>query len=544
MVLVGPKRKSKPDSPTPVLFDPALAAGGTDQPDLAGKGAEHSVDVTAEFVGKPGAAPITVSALLGRVKGALAAQLGGRLAVVGEISNFRRHDSGHLYFSLKDPGGQIAAVMFRAAAAKCKFEPADGLEVVAEGRVDVYEVQGKLQLYVTRLSPRGEGALELAFRQLVEKLRGEGLFDPARKKPLPAYPAAIGVITSPTGAAVRDICRTIRRRWPAARIHLIGVRVQGEGAADEIARAIRLADANAEKLHLDVLIVGRGGGSLEDLWAFNTEPVARAIFDCRVPIVSGVGHETDTTVADMVADLRAATPTAAAERATPDRDQLRRLLAQLGGRLGRNVAEQFSRGRAALKLAERSEFFRNPLHRIHTLTQRVDEGASRLRGALIERHGRAAAALHRLQTALRWSLGHLARRRAEALAETRTRLAAAHPTQRLRLGRRDVAGIQRHLATLIRSRHAAETARLDRLEQTLEALSYRAVLGRGYSVTRDAAGKLVRSAKDVAWGDRLQTELADGRIRSLVEGPRPRRRRPKPSVDPDAGLFSQDPDED
>ncbi len=521
------------------FFDPSRAKGPREGADIVGRPAQAGRDVTAEFVcgGGRETSPMSVSDLLVEVREALAGNLPRRLAVVGEISNFKRHSSGHMYFSLKDSGGQIGAVMFRSAANKLKFDPEDGLEVVAEGRVDVYEAQGKLQFYVERLSPKGAGALELAFRQLVAKLEAEGLFDPTLKRPLPAYPRTICVITSPTGAAIRDIRRTLARRWPSATVYLIGVRVQGDTAAGEIARAIALVDANADRLGIETLIVGRGGGSIEDLWPFNEEIVARAIFDSRVPVVSGVGHETDTTIADMAADVRAATPTAAAERATPDGQQLRRLLGQFAGRLDRTVQEQLARGVQALRLVERAEIFRNPRHRVRTLAQRVDEAATRMRAALIERHGRAGALLQRLANALGWGLGGLAKRKSDLLTEQSTRLARVHPAQRIRLGRHDLYAHRRQLAMLARATLAAARAQVDRHAQTLEALSYRSALRRGFSVTRTTEGKIVRQPADARAGQAIRTELADGEIRSVVDGVAPRTRKRKPADDNSPTLF-------
>jgi exodeoxyribonuclease VII large subunit len=344
--------------------------------DRRGDGGEAGRDVTDEFVSGP--APLTVSELVGRIKEALLDAFGQRVIVVGEISNFKRHTSGHLYFSLKDPNATIDAVMFRPLAARVRFDVGDGLEVVAEGRVDVYEKQGRLQFYVERLTPRGAGALELAFRQLKAKLQAEGLFDPARKKPLPRFPRAVGVITSPTGAAIRDIARTLRRRWPAARVYLVGVHVQGDQAAGEIAEAVALLDAKADELGIDTLIVGRGGGSLEDLWAFNEEVVARAIFAARTPIISGVGHEVDFAISDFVADVRAATPTAAAELAVPDAAELRRHVGVLAGRLARRADERLATARAGLEAILRSVVFRDPASRIRSGRQHADELVSRM----------------------------------------------------------------------------------------------------------------------------------------------------------------------
>jgi len=519
-----------------VFFDPDRARGPTDQPDVAAGRDARTLDVTAEFVGREGGAPMTVSALLAAIKTALAERLPRDVVVIGEISNFKRHGSGHLYFSLKDANGQIPAAMFRASAEKLRFEPTDGLEVVAEGRVDVYEPQGKLQIYVTRLTPRGAGALELAFRQLVAKLEAEGLFDSAHKAPLPPYPATICVITSSTGAAIRDIRRTLARRWPAGTVYLIPVRVQGGEAAEEIAQALRQADANAERLGLDVIILARGGGSIEDLWCFNEEAVARAIFNCQAPVVTGIGHEVDTTIADMVADVRAATPTAAAELATPDREQLVRLLGQLGARLGRNVTDRCARGLAALRLVQRSEFFRNPLHRVRTLTQRLDESAGALRSNLRQRHAQAAACVQELQAALRWRLGGLANRKAEALAERRARFAAANPIQQVRLGRRGLDAQARQLLTVTRAALAGGVARIDRCHRTLEALNYRNVLQRGYSVTRDLKGQILRCVVQTAPGQTIRTELSDGEVRSVVDGP-PTKKTRKPPADAGPTLF-------
>lgn len=527
----------------PVQFDPDRARGPSDQPDVVGK-ADAGTDVTAQFARPAGNEPLTVSALLARIKSALADRLPGRVLVVGELSNVHRPASGHLYFTLKDDAGQLTAVMFRTAVESLRFDPTAGLEVVAEGRVDVYEAQGRLQLYVERLTPRGQGALELAFRQLAAKLTAEGLFDPARKRPVPRFPHTIGIVTSSTGAAIRDIARTLSRRWPAAGVYLVSVPVQGEGAAAQIARAIRAASAHAARLGLEVLIVARGGGSIEDLWCFNEEVVARAIYDCRIPVVTGIGHEVDTTIADLVADVRAATPTAAAVAATPDRRELAAALSQLSGRLRRICGQQFDRGKAALRLAERSEFFRNPLHRVRTLQQAMDDSCARIRAALLHRRASAAAGLERLTAALRWQLGGMAKRKADALGQWHMRLAHVHPAGQLRLAQRNLAIHQRQLEALLRGRLAERAAQLENCRRTLEALSYRAVLKRGFSVTRDAAGIILRQADQVAPGQEIRSELAEGEIRSIVSDgavppapppPRPTRRKAPPPSGP--SLF-------
>ncbi|MBI5020979.1 MAG: exodeoxyribonuclease VII large subunit [Ignavibacteriales bacterium] len=257
----------------------------------------------------------TVSELTKRIKGVLETSF-GNVSVEGEISNFKRHSSGHLYFTLKDEGAQISAVMWRGRAGNLFFTPQDGMKVIANGKITLYEPQGKYQIDVFQLQPRGIGELQIAFEKLKQKLAGEGLFDSEHKKPLPEYPERIGIITSPTGAALQDMLNILNRRFPSLEVILNPVKVQGEGASHEIASAIKDFNKFGE---IDVLIIGRGGGSLEDLWAFNEEIVARAIYNSKVPIVSAVGHEIDFTIADFVADLRAPTPSAAAELVVKDK---------------------------------------------------------------------------------------------------------------------------------------------------------------------------------------------------------------------------------
>src|SRR5215469_8389818 len=258
---------------------------------------------------QPDRRSLTVSELTARIRDLLAKNFVDVL-VEGEVSNCREAQSGHIYFTLKDEKSQIKCVWFRQQMRFVKFRPEDGLQVTVRGAIGVYESRGEYQIYVESMDPAGRGALQLAFEQLKRKLEGEGLFDAAHKRPLPLLPSRIGLITSPKGAAVRDVIRILRRRFPNVHVLLVPVRVQGEGAAGEIARAIRFFN---QRQNVDVLIVTRGGGSLEDLWAFNEEVVARAIFDSRLPVVSAVGHEIDFTISDFVADLRAATPSAAAE---------------------------------------------------------------------------------------------------------------------------------------------------------------------------------------------------------------------------------------
>ena len=312
---------------------------------------------------------LSVSQLNARVRVALEGEFEG-LWVVGELSNVKVAGSGHVYLTLKDDRAQISGVMWRGVAGRLRFEPVDGLEVLVFGDVTLYEARGSYQIVVRKMEPKGVGALQLAFRQLVEKLRKEGLFDEAHKKPLPRFPEHIGILTSPTGAAIRDILRVLGRRWPGFRATLYPVRVQGEGAAKEIAHAIREMNRMGG---FDVLIVGRGGGSLEDLWAFNEEVVARAIFESEIPVVSAVGHEVDVTISDMVADVRALTPTAAGEMVVPDVEQVLEQLDGLGRRLRRGLGNHARLAQAELAaLAERLRP-RTLVSRLQQLTQRSDD---------------------------------------------------------------------------------------------------------------------------------------------------------------------------
>ena len=321
---------------------------------------------------------LTVSQLTRQIKDAVEGNF--PLAwVLGEITNCTRAGSGHIYLTLKDDSAQIRAVVWRNTAVKLRFDVHDGLEVVAAGPVEVYEARGTYQLIIEQLMPQGVGALELAFRQLCDKLKAEGLFGPERKRPIPQFPRRIALITSPTGAAVRDMLQVITRRWQAADIVIVPVAVQGEGAAAQIAAALR-------GVHLlpgvDVVITGRGGGSLEDLWAFNEEIVARAIFDCRIPVVSAVGHEIDVTVADLVADVRALTPSEAAELVVPHHDAVRAELGRLRQHLARALVSQAATARARLDALATRRVLTRPAERLHDLSRQVDELELRARRAI------------------------------------------------------------------------------------------------------------------------------------------------------------------
>lgn len=301
------------------------------------------------------------------------------LLVRGEVSNYKCYPSGHHYFSLKDEQGSIRCVMFRGDAARLRFKPVNGLSVIAYGRVSVYPRDGQYQLYCTQLMEDGRGALDRAFEELKRKLEAQGLFDPAKKQPLPAYPRRIALVTSPAGAAVRDMIRILRQRWPLTEVLVVPVRVQGEGAAEEIAAAIHQVNNRDD---IDLIITGRGGGSREDLWAFNEEPVAWAIALSNIPVISAVGHEPDVTISDYVADLRASTPSNAAELAVPDQQQERQRLEGLTLRLRQAMEVQLDRDRKELRRLEQSRVLRNPVAVVDDQRMRLDGVQRRLAMAL------------------------------------------------------------------------------------------------------------------------------------------------------------------
>jgi exodeoxyribonuclease VII large subunit len=326
----------------------------------------------------------------------------GPVWVAGEVSNFRPYASGHAYFSLKDEHSLVSAVLWRSAAARLRFAPADGMSVLALGRPGVYEPRGQYQFVVERLEPRGVGALELAFRQMCDKLRAEGLFDPARKRRLPLLPRRIALVTSPSGAAVQDMLQVIRRRCPRMHVIVFPVRVQGEGAADEIARGVDAVNRLSRRFGgIDVMIVGRGGGSAEDLWAFNEECVARAIYRSAIPVVSAVGHETDVSVADLVADVRALTPTEAAERTVPVLAELEAGLDEARRRLIAALSARAASARAAVESLARRRAFAEPRTALRSAGQRLDEAGEALHAAVARRlsagQDEVAAAAGRLE---------------------------------------------------------------------------------------------------------------------------------------------------
>ncbi|MSR57307.1 MAG: exodeoxyribonuclease VII large subunit [Planctomycetaceae bacterium] len=328
---------------------------------------------------------LTVAQVTRQIKDAVEGNF-PQVFVLGEVSNCTLAGSGHIYFTLKDDAAQLRAVIWRNTAARLRFDVRDGLEVIAAGPVEVYEARGAYQLIVEQLVPQGVGALELAFRQMCAKLEAEGLFDPERKRPLPRFPRRIALVTSPTGAAVRDMLQVITRRWPAVDLVIVPVAVQGEGAAAQIAAALRSVHRIPQ---VDVVIAGRGGGSLEDLWAFNEEIVARALFECPIPVVSAVGHEIDVTIADLVADRRALTPSEAGELVVPHRDEVLADLARLTQRLMQGLRSRSAAARAQLDALASRRVLTRPLERLHDESRRLDELDLRMQRALKQRVERA-----------------------------------------------------------------------------------------------------------------------------------------------------------
>lgn len=337
-------------------------------------------------------AVLTVADLTDHIKELLEGAFGS-VWVAGEISNFSRPQSGHCYLTLKDDRAQLRAVMWRGTAQRVRFDLHDGLHVVCRGSIDVYAPRGSYQLVIQEIEPQGLGPLELALRQLQAKLAAEGLFDPRRKRPLPRFPRRVAVVTSPTGAAIRDFLQVLHRRWSGVGVLVVPVRVQGNGAAAEIAAAIALVNRLAAPI--DVLVVTRGGGSLEDLWAFNEEAVVRAIHASRIPVVSAIGHEIDVTLADLVADVRALTPSEAAELVAPSADAVQQSLTQLEGRLRAALTGQVSSARARLDALAARRVLRKPLETIHRRAQGLDELAGRAERAVRQRLARQRMLLER-----------------------------------------------------------------------------------------------------------------------------------------------------
>lgn len=411
--------------------------------------------------------------------------------VKGEISNYKRHSSGHIYFTLKDDKARILAVMFSSSARKMRFEPENGMKVLIRGAITVFETSGQYQIYVNEMQPDGIGELFLAFEQLKEKLEKEGLFLSQHKKGLPSYPQAVGVVTSPTGAAIRDILTTIKRRYPIAKVMIYPALVQGNQAAPSIVNAIQLANQRKE---VDVLIVARGGGSIEDLWPFNEESVARAIFQSIIPIVSGVGHETDTTIADFVSDKRAPTPTGAAEIAVPDTKELLERILNRKMRLTSVLREILNLENARLNRLSKSYAFRYPRKLYEQKLEHLDR--------TVERTNRI--------------LDQLIKNKADTLSQVEKRLIRNHPNQIINLAKERLIQFERRLQRSAKNVVDGKQKEYTFILQTLDFLSPLKIMERGYSLVYDENEHLIKKVKDVEVGQKIRITLNNGQVRAQV----------------------------
>lgn len=387
--------------------------------------------------------------------------------VKGEISNFKTYPSGHSYFTLKDEKSQIPAVMFKGRKHSLKFQPENGIKVIIKGKIEVYERDGKYQLYASTMTEDGIGNLHVAFEQLKKKLKAEGLFDDAHKKEIPEYPGKIGVVTAQTGAAIRDIITTIEKRYPYCEVMVFSTLVQGEQAAPQIVRQIE----HAQQFDIDTLIVGRGGGSIEDLWPFNEEVVARAIYNCKIPVISAVGHEVDFTISDFVADARAPTPTGAAVMAVPDVNDIKFKIVQLRNRLNKNINDKIMQKRTKLNHVSEKQIFKNPesIYEIKSMT------------------------LDNLVTKLEFSSKNIIAENRNKLIELKNKNIMKNPDE------------------ILRKKKEPYLRNVDKLTVLNPLLT----LKRGYTLTK-VEGKVVSSAKDVKSGDKLDVEFDDGTVNTRV----------------------------
>jgi exodeoxyribonuclease VII large subunit len=474
----------------------------------SGLGARHanviswgmSTDLFAEFDPAPRKPRVLSVTEVTKVVRAVLEDGVGDVWVEGEVSNYRKQSSGHRYFTLKDASSQLSCVLFaRPGAWRREVPLQDGMQVQVQGRLTVYEARGQYQLNVQTVQAAGAGLLQAKFEALKKKLGAEGLFDAARKRPLPMFPTTIALITSPTGAALRDMLNILSRRAPWLRLIVSPVRVQGEGAAEAIVAALAELNAWAENdlPRADVIVIGRGGGSAEDLWEFNEEVLARAIVASVIPVVSAVGHEIDFTIADFVADLRAPTPSAAAELIAPDVTELSRRLGQWILRMHREVAGFVGRERHRLANLATGTLLREPRAQLDAAAQKVDLASEALARALREQLSRSSQRLADLSATLRHH----------------------RPDQHVALRRQQCEALRGRFTESFRYRLETLRQRLTRGTELLRLLSPDATLERGYSITRNADGTVVRSVKDPAKGTRLRTRLRDGEIESIVDRP-------------------------
>lgn len=429
----------------------------------------------------------SVSDVTRKIKGQLESEF-KRIWVQGEISNFKAHSSGHYYFSLKDSGAQLNAVMFKGFNNQLKFVPESGMEVVARGKITVYEPRGNYQIFCESMEPVGAGALQKAFEQLKEKLKKEGLFEELHKKALPSFPKKVAVITSPTGAAVRDILNVMGRRSPNIEVTILPARVQGDRAAKEIAQAIEMANTFGD---FQVLIVGRGGGSLEDLWPFNEEIVGRAIFESKIPVISAVGHEVDFSISDFVADLRAPTPSAAAELVCRNSEEVRAKIASLHKALVRAQKALWEKQKARLLVLEKSLV--SPKQKLHRDIQKIDE----------------------LNARLFQSVNQMIRNKKIFLSSLKSRI--RNPAEAWLVKKNS---LSRYHLQLIKEQKALIDTKRKRLATSmavLNSLSPLKVLGRGYGIVRNENGEVISQVENLAKKQRIKVRLSDGEFESTVD---------------------------
>ncbi|OQA03463.1 MAG: Exodeoxyribonuclease 7 large subunit [Planctomycetes bacterium ADurb.Bin401] len=430
----------------------------------------------------------TVSQVTSLIKMCLENTLPGRLTISGEISGWRKHSSGHCYLDIKDENAIIPTVMWKSDFAKLKFKPENGLAILVKGYVDIYPPQGKYQFYAETMQPAGVGSLQLAFEQMKNKLQAEGLFNEEHKRELPKYPFRIGIMTSKSGAALHDIVDSIRNRWPVAKLLFYDVPVQGQGAAERIAIAIRDVNKRNNVLKLDILIVGRGGGSMEDLWAFNEEPVARAIFGSKIPVISAVGHEVDVTIADMVADARASTPTKAGVIVVPDIDEVFRQLDNVAKRIKSDTDSLLNLSSQKLKTILAAAAFRNPKVIIQNRQQRLDEFENKISDST--------------KTVIS-NLNHLLHTFFEEILKIEPHKLLADRKIALNNLQNRCAGAERKILHVF-------DLKLTECASRLGGLNPKSVLGRGYSITRNKrTSTIIKSVNDVEDSEVIVTEFAN-----------------------------------
>ncbi len=437
---------------------------------------------------------LSVSQLTRKIRALLEGQI-GEVWVEGEISNHRLQSSGHQYFTLKDEGAQLSCVLFRNASAR--MAPLrDGQQVQVFGELTVYEQRGNYQIIVRAVQPKGLGSLQARFEALKQKLHAEGLFDPEWKKPIPRFPRTVALVTSPTGAAIRDMINILTRRAPWLRVLVFPVRVQGQGAEKEIARAIELLN-QAEDIGLpvpDTIVVGRGGGSLEDLWNFNEEIVARAIFASEIPVISAVGHEIDFTIADFVADMRAPTPSAAAELIAPDVSELNRHFEAMKKSMELRVSSTLEQHDRVLELTAKGALRREPERQLRDITQSLDD----------------------MDQSFKTALTNYWRELEDNLITSQHTLERFHPRHLLTNSSQRLKLLQHRFSTIIHQRMDQQGDRLVTLQKLLKSLGPEGVLARGFSMTTDANGKTINDAEKVQSGDVIISRLANGRVTSVV----------------------------